>query len=464
MLANEHVRGRESRRRRRRTQRKSRLCAREPHSAERVCVAFPAQHSRHVTRAARSTHVKVQGTADITPESVRRFISTQIPRAVRRLGWLLRLLLLGVGGRPALASEVPATTAEALTDDVSVRLEPPPAVTEGVAASGNLMVPLALYTPETHVGIGGFFVHFFRLANRTDSRPSSLAVLGLGTTRRQFIMEIHHDLYLSADDLHVFGKLEYQRYPDSFWGIGNAAEDAIEERYDRERLRFRGGAQYRVRGPLYAGVGADLMLYRGVYTRLDGIFARQRVPGEDGGFTAGLGPTLTYDSRDNTLGPHSGWLLNAAFLYFGKPLGSRYDFVKTVIDARHYVAWAPDLVLGMRIHGEAHGGDVPYYQLAMLGGDDLLRGYYLGRYRDEALASFEIEQRFPIVWRFGGVAFAGVGAVAGAADELVGVPWRYAVGGGLRFALDRRERLNLRLDAGVGPDTFGLYVMVGEAF
>lgn len=393
---------------------------------------------------------------------------TSSPRPLARprcLAWSVRCAAVAALLQSNVtAAPTPASAAEEVKQDPPAPFKPANDQPVAEDASGTLLVPLVLYTPETHLGLGGFFVHFFRLGTHDFSRLSSLAALGIATTRQQFIMELHPDFYLLGDDLHLFGKLEYQRYPDSFWGIGNTAEDAREERYDRERLRFRGSAQYRLAGPFYAGLATDLMLYRGVYTTVDGNFATQDIPGEAGGFTSGLGPTLTLDSRDNTVGPRTGYLLNASFLYFGEPLGSRYTFVKSTLDLRYYVETFPRHVLGLRFHGEAHGGNVPYYQLGLLGGDDLLRGYYLGRYRDEALVALEAEYRYPLIWRFSGVAFMGVGAVAGAADELIGVPLRPAAGLGLRFAINQRERLNLRLDFGVGPGTYGIYFMVGEAF
>jgi hypothetical protein len=96
---------------------------------------------------------------------------------------------------------------------------------------------------------------------------------------------------------------------------------------------------------------------------------------------------------------------------------------------------------------------VPYYHLAMLGGDEMLRGYYLGRYRDETLAEFEAEYRYPIYWKFSGVAFLGAGAVAPTLGDLLHEPIRWAVGGGARFSLSDEERLNLRFDAGFGIGT-----------
>jgi hypothetical protein len=48
--------------------------------------------------------------------------------------------------------------------------------------------------------------------------------------------------------------------------------------------------------------------------------------------------------------------------------------------------------------------------------------------------------------------------------ELVDVPLRWAVGGGGRFSLSDSERLNLRLDAGFGLGTWGIYFTAREAF
>lgn len=334
---------------------------------------------------------------------------------------------------------------------------------ETTPPAGNVVVPLVMYTPETHVGIGAFYVHFFRFSSTKESRVSSLAAVALVTTRRQAIFELHPDFYWAKDAGHAFGKLEYQRYPDSFWGIGNNTHDADEERYVRERLRFRGGPNYRVVGPLYAGVSLDVMEYTAQYTDPNGVFERENIPGKPGGFTAGLGPVASYDTRDNAVATRRGWLLNATLQWFGAPI-SRYDFRKFIFEARRFFQISGEHVVGTRFYGETQGGNVPYYHLAMLGGDELLRGYYLGRWRDKNLAALEVEYRYPLIWRFGGVAFAGAGEVADKITDLTSVPVRWALGGGLRFSLNDDEHLNLRLDAGFGPDTYGFYFTAREAF
>jgi len=324
-----------------------------------------------------------------------------------------------------------------------------------------VIVPIAMYTPETHVGVGALFVHFIRPPHhRRHERVSSFAFFAIGTTRRQVMLEGHPDFYFG--DFHFFGKVEYQYFPDTFWGIGPHTRDEDEEDYSRQRFRIKGGAQHRIVGQLHGGLALDLMEYRANYGP-DGLFATEDFPGENGGWTTGLGPSIVYDSRDNHVAAHSGTLVGSSFLWFGAPI-SRYTFRKFVFDARQFFDLGKGHALGTRFYGELQGGDVPYYHLAMLGGDELLRGYYLGRYRDEALAALEVEYRYPIFWRFGGVLFAGAGGVASDASELFHEPIRWAIGGGGRYSLSDADRLNLRLDAGFGIGTWGVYFTAREAF
>jgi hypothetical protein len=308
--------------------------------------------------------------------------------------WTLRIALL-LAFSATRATEVRAADGE---DESDVAL-PGPEQAEAYKGEGLVVVPLAMYSPETHVGVGGLMVRFFRVGDSpVESRVSSVSVIALVTTRHQAIIEVLPELYWDNEDNYAAGRLEYQRYPDSFWGIGDDTPDDAEERYLRERLRLRLTPRRRITGSIYAGLTADLMLQRGTYSET-GIFATQDIPGEAGGFTSGLGPAASYDTRDNTVSSRSGTLLQAAWVGFSEILGSRYDFWKLMTDARHFFPVGEESALGLRYYGEFQAGDVPYYHLAMLGGDELLRGYFLGRYRDKDLVALEAEYRFPLFWR-----------------------------------------------------------------
>ncbi|HYH56974.1 MAG TPA: polymerase, partial [Anseongella sp.] len=80
-------------------------------------------------------------------------------------------------------------------------------------------------------------------------------------------------------------------------------------------------------------------------------------------------------------------------------------------------------------------------------------------------ATLQTELRTPVVWRFGVAAFGGLTKVYNWTDrfEIGRVKPNY--GGGLRFLIDRKNDINLRLDYARGSDgQDGFYVAFGESF
>ena len=111
------------------------------------------------------------------------------------------------------------------------------------------------------------------------------------------------------------------------------------------------------------------------------------------------------------------------------------------------------------------GDEVPLRNTAALGGANSMRGIYSGRYRDKNQLVMQAEYRLPIAGRFGAVAFAGAGDVSRTATGYSFNTLKYSYGAGVRFAVDKKEKLNIRLDYGMaGPGNSGVYFQLGEAF
>ena len=77
---------------------------------------------------------------------------------------------------------------------------------------------------------------------------------------------------------------------------------------------------------------------------------------------------------------------------------------------------------------------------------------------------FQGEYRVPLFWRIGAVAFGGIAAVANEFSEFRLESIKPSYGGGIRFALDEDDKINIRLDMGFGQNTNGFYLTIGEAF
>jgi outer membrane translocation and assembly module TamA len=110
-------------------------------------------------------------------------------------------------------------------------------------------------------------------------------------------------------------------------------------------------------------------------------------------------------------------------------------------------------------------GDVPFYDLGLLGGDERMRGYYKGALRDKVLIDGQVEYRMPVWNIFGIVGWIGAGRVGEDFNDLALDGFRLSYGGGVRIRVDSKSNVNLRIDMGFGPEgVSGFYLNFSEAF
>ncbi len=327
-------------------------------------------------------------------------------------------------------------------------------------------MPLLSYSPETHVAFGAFGVYYFRLGNAgPETRPSYLAGAAIYTTRLQTLVDVYPDFWLDDERFHLASVVNVRDFPDSFFGVGSHTRAEDEERYTFQSAREQLDFTVRTFGRLYAGVRQELQWYRVADARVGGALDQHTVLGADGGWRSGVGATLSWDSRDSALAAHRGGYYHASVTTFQPGLGSDYAYTRLNVDLRQFIPLGGDHTLALELYGDLNAGDVPFQHLALVGGPYRLRGYFEGRFRDKDFVLAQAEYRSPIfLWRFGFVAFAAAGAVAPRLDAFAVDDVKWAAGGGIRFALNQQERIHVRLDAGFGPDTWGLYVNVLEAF
>jgi outer membrane protein assembly factor BamA len=153
-------------------------------------------------------------------------------------------------------------------------------------------------------------------------------------------------------------------------------------------------------------------------------------------------------------------------LYFNqKRLGSDFNFIRFSVDAAQYFKVGKNGVFAANAFTELVFGDPPFQQLAFIGGSKKLCGFFEGRYRDKKLWLLQAEYR-QWIWKFiGGTVFVGAGSVAPELKDFTDRKVHLAFGAGLRVRLSKKDKINLRIDAGF-DEHFNLlpYVTVGEAF
>lgn len=330
--------------------------------------------------------------------------------------------------------------------------------------------PIISYQPETSWAFGVGVKFLFKPKHAGPKvRTSNVPVSALYSLNNQIILFSSYTVFFKEEKYLLKGNLGYQRFPIYFFGLGpNSFE------IDRELLNYN---QYlieplllrRVWRKLFIGGGFRFNQIAGVEFEEDGAISRERYPGFNGSRSFGAELALSYDSRDNVLNAQNGFLLEGTHGFYFKDFGSTQDFMLSKIDARHYwqINEEDRHVFAAQGLAQVAWQEAPLIELPSLGGDELMRGYYEGRYRDRHFFAAQVEYRRPLPYQLGFTIFAGMGDVVDDFSNHRLDQLKYSVGGGLRLLLVEEENLNLRFDYGIGfgqEFTHNYYFGIAEAF
>ncbi len=331
---------------------------------------------------------------------------------------------------------------------------------------GLLIFPVIAKSIETGWSFGAAGALTFRPSPKdTLSRTSNLQLLVLYSTKKQLITAINGAQYFDKEKYILNEQFSFSSYPDKFWGIGKNTPDSAEESYKFDQYYVYLHLLRKIAPDLFAGLLFETQRVWDVDYRHGGLFDTKNVLGRTGYHVAGLGSSFTYDNRNNAFAPDKGVFLQLSFNHFDKFWGSEYNYTNVVIDLRKYISLSKNQVLALQLFSFNNTGEVPIRSLASFGGANRMRGYYDGRYKDLNQLIVQGEYRFPIYKRFSAVAFGGGGNVGRTATDYSLNDLKFSYGAGLRFALDKKEKLNLRVDYGKGEgNNSGFYLQLGEAF
>lgn len=330
-----------------------------------------------------------------------------------------------------------------------------------------LFFPVIASSVETGFAFGGAGSLTFQ-ANKNDTitRTSNLQMLALYSTKKQFVSAINGTQYFNKEKYILMEQLSYSSFPDKFWGLGKNSVDAAEEPYQFQQFYLYLHLLRKVAPHLFVG---SIYEYQNVWNIKyipGGLFDQENIAGRYGYKVSGLGASITYDTRNNAFAPDKGVYAQFYFNHFNKIFGSDFNFTNYVLDARKFFSLTKNQILAFQLYSfNGSGNEIPIRSLAALGGASRMRGYYEGRFRDYQLLVLQSEYRLKLSKRFGMVAFGALGNVSSEFKYMGAEKLKYSYGAGLRFALNKTEKLNIRVDYGLGEGiNKGFYLQIGEAF
>ncbi len=329
--------------------------------------------------------------------------------------------------------------------------------------SGFVALPVIYYTPETQLALGAGGMYYFHLAG-TEHRSSSIQLFSVYTTNNQFQLEVVPELYWDQDRFRFRGSFSLYRFVDRFYGIGNSTLKNNEEQFKSRKMNVALNLQTRIFSSYYAGLEYRYRWEKITEFDPEGRLQPSGYLGVEPGVSSGFSLFAVKDSRNTLYSPLSGAFHQLSYGWFRSWMGSDYEFAKAKADLRRYIPLSGRHILALQAYIESLTGNPPFQMLALFGGQERMRGHFLGRYRDKFMAAMQAEYRFPLYKRFHGNLFAGLGDVAPSWQDFSLNNLKYSLGGGLRYLFDPDEGLVLRLDLGVARDDFGFYISVLQAF
>lgn len=329
-------------------------------------------------------------------------------------------------------------------------------------------VPLISYTTDAGNIFGLAKFNTFQVSKKdTISKPSKISEVVTISTKGRINASVSNDLIFKENKYMFLSSFNFKKQPEYLLGIGNDVSRDDKEEVIINRFKISSTALIRVKGSLYAGLSIDVANYFDIEYDSNSFLIEDNVTGRTGGLDIGVGFSVGMDSRDNRYNASSGAFILSTLLFYPEGLWSTYSFTKFEIDLRKYFKPWKNLkhVIALQTSSSYSYGDVPFYDLSQLGGEDKMRGYYKGALRDKVLFDAQAEYRMHIWNIFGIVGWIGTGRVGQDYNDLSLDGLYMSYGGGIRIRVDSGSDVNLRLDVGFGPDGVkGFYINFSEAF
>ena len=355
--------------------------------------------------------------------------------------------------------------AGALLNDSSAHVSRTKKFIEKLTKKRNFLVaPQLDRAPETGFLTGIYYLQLFKIKKDSLTRTSNIETFLSITEKKQYIAEVYPTILFKKERYILRSFNIFSKYNEYFYGIGNGHDLKNKELINYNVLQTTQRFTRHVSNRFFAGLQYQYYQTWDIHYPTDGLLAHSNALGRDGSVTSGAGPVLLYDSRDNVYNSHSGFYMDVSALFAEPLIGSQYEFHNFLIDTRTFVRLWRENVLCFQGIVNFNWGDVPFRQLALMGSDILMRGYYMGTYRDKVMLCGQTELRLPVYKFIGLILFTAVGEVQKKIEDLNTDDIRITYGFGLRLMLIKHEKVNVGGELGFSKNTKAFYLGSGESF
>lgn len=346
------------------------------------------------------------------------------------------------------------------------------AQTDSLRKSSFLAIPSFNYAQETSVALGGSALYSYYAGKEFLTRQSNMYTGGSYTFNRQFNYYIYTTLWSAKNIYHYVLDVNFNKFPFKYYGLGNNTKAADQDKIDNLNTKITIEIERKLGKVFYAGVTSSFQ--HDVFRDLGapGIYATDtNLTAKAGGKTLFTGLSAIFDTRDYATYSTKGHYLRVNLSYAPQYGPAFYHLFRYQIQSRSFfkLGSSKHCIAVNSLFNSIQGGSIPFYLTPTFGGNNIMRGYYTGRFRDENMVAAQVEYRWWPMKRFAFVPFIGTGEVF-ANRNFTFTELKPNYGMGVRYFFDIHSRLTLRIDYGFGAKYVGedliksAIVGVSEAF
>ena len=335
-----------------------------------------------------------------------------------------------------------------------------------VADSKLEFLPIVSYDTDTGLGYGGkvFALGYLRW---NESFDVVLFNSTKGERWYRFVFSVP-DFELRQGTVHPWAldlAIDYDKWiANGFCGVGNNSAYANREKYTRETIEMS--------ATMSRGFSPELVFQLGLRyktvanSNFEPLSKLEQLPPALNASRATSTSAFVvgrYDTRNSYVNPTHGIVLQVESEFAPKTGMSNVTFSRFGGWVQSYnTVFFPRTVLAIRFGLQGVTGDnLPVQMLLPIGGNRTVRGFPQDRFLDKVAAVGNVEVRFPILWRFGGMLGFDAGKVWPEFSQMDLARWATNPTVGLRFYMDT---FVVRLDMGMSQETTGIYMNFGHLF
>lgn len=332
-------------------------------------------------------------------------------------------------------------------------------------------IPFATYAPETSVKFGLAGIYSYYKHKDSITRVSSQSLRISYSVLNQAKIEYSPDIWTAYNKIHLTGYVYAESFPYYFYGIGANVLDSNKTLLQSKQFKFNLETEREVL-PKFR-IGITLNIIGNSYSDPSDSLFFQKFPGyyaNKGGTAYFTGFSFIYDSRDLSTFTTRGIYIRLNPVFSPHGISNLNSLGEINFSGVQYFPLGKKTTLGLNlIANTIFGAQVPFFLLNSLGGSNIERGYYSGKYRDKSILEGQVEFKYHFIPRLALAVFAGSGTTWGYLPFSTS-NFKPSYGGGIHYIFSVPNQLSVRFDYGIGNKpqgenrNKGFYFSLSEAF